>query len=119
MKISIKLLRKEHEALPSIFIIQNMKQVNVPGIIVFLNKVDMVADKEILDLVEMEVRDLLTKYKFPGDKIPIIRGSALKALADDPEGLKAIELLMKTVDDYIPDPVRPVDQPFLLPVEEA
>jgi len=95
------------------------RQVNVPAIIVFLNKCDMVADKEILDLVEMEVRDLLTKYKFPGDKIPIIRGSAVKALADDPEGLKAIELLMKTVDDYIPDPVRPVDKPFLMPVEDV
>jgi len=95
------------------------RQVNVPAIIVFLNKCDMVADKEILDLVEMEVRDLLTKYKFPGDKIPIIRGSATKALADDPEGIKAIELLMKTVDDYIPDPVRPVDKPFLMPVEDV
>ncbi len=95
------------------------RQVNVPAIIVFLNKCDMVADKEILDLVEMEVRDLLTKYKFEGDKIPVIRGSAIKALADDPEGLKAIELLMKTVDDYIPDPVRPVDQPFLMPVEDV
>jgi len=95
------------------------RQVNVPAIIVFLNKCDMVADKEILDLVEMEVRDLLTKYKFQGDKIPIIRGSAIKALADDPEGLKAIELLMKTVDEYIPDPVRPVDKPFLMPVEDV
>ena len=95
------------------------RQVNVPAIIVFLNKCDMVADKEILDLVEMEVRDLLTKYKFPGDKVPVIRGSAVKALADDPEGLKAIELLMKTVDDYIPDPVRPVDKPFLMPIEDV
>ncbi|MFA5770776.1 MAG: elongation factor Tu [Patescibacteria group bacterium] len=95
------------------------RQVNVPAIIVFLNKCDMVTDKEILDLVEMEVRDLLTKYKFPGDKVPIIRGSATKALADDPEGLKAIELLMKTVDEYIPDPVRPVDKPFLMPVEDV
>ncbi|VVA43846.1 protein chain elongation factor EF-Tu (duplicate of tufA) [Candidatus Roizmanbacteria bacterium] len=94
-------------------------QVNVPAIIVFLNKCDMVDDKEILDLVEMEVRDLLTKYKFPGDKIPVIRGSAIKALADDPEGLKAIELLMKTIDEYIPDPVRPVDKPFLMPVEDV
>jgi len=94
-------------------------QVNVPAIIVFLNKCDMVDDKEILDLVEMEVRDLLTKYKFPGDKIPVIRGSAIKALADDPEGLKAIELLMKTVDEYIPDPVRPVDKPFLMPIEDV
>ncbi|KKP70474.1 MAG: Elongation factor Tu [Candidatus Roizmanbacteria bacterium GW2011_GWA2_35_19] len=82
------------------------KQVNVPGIIVFLNKVDMVADKEILDLVEMEVRDLLTKYKFPGDKIPVIRGSALKALQDDPEAIKKIEELMKTVDEYFPEPVE-------------
>ncbi|MFA6017371.1 MAG: elongation factor Tu [Patescibacteria group bacterium] len=95
------------------------RQVNVPAIIVFLNKCDMVADKEILDLVEMEVRDLLTKYKFPGDTIPIIRGSATKALADDPEGIKAIELLMKTVDEYIPDPVRPVDKPFLMPIEDV
>jgi len=95
------------------------RQVNVPAIIVFLNKCDMVADKEILDLVEMEVRDLLTKYKFEGDKIPVIRGSAIKALADDPEGLKAIELLMKTVDEYIPDPVRPVDKPFLMPIEDV
>ncbi len=95
------------------------RQVNVPAIIVFLNKCDMVADKEILDLVEMEVRDLLTKYKFPGDKVPIIRGSAIKALADDPEGIKAIELLMKTVDEYIPDPVRPIDKPFLMPVEDV
>jgi elongation factor Tu len=95
------------------------RQVNVPAIIVFLNKCDMVADKEILDLVEMEVRDLLTKYKFPGDKIPVIRGSAIKALADDPEGVKAIELLMKTVDEYIPDPVRPTDKPFLMPIEDV
>ena len=94
-------------------------QVNVPAIIVFLNKCDMVDDKEILDLIEMEVRDLLTKYKFPGDKVPVIRGSAIKALADDPEGLKAIELLMKTVDEYIPDPVRPVDKPFLMPIEDV
>ena len=95
------------------------QQVNVPGIIVFLNKCDMVQDKEILDLVEMEVRDLLTKYKFPGDKVPVIRGSALKALADDPEGIKAIEELMKTVDEYFPEPVRPLDKPFLMPVEDV
>ena len=95
------------------------RQVNVPAIIVFLNKCDMVADKEILDLVEMEVRDLLTKYKFPGDKVPVIRGSAIKALADDAEGIKAIEELMKTVDEYIPDPVRPVDKPFLMPIEDV
>ena len=95
------------------------RQVNVPAIIVFLNKVDMVADKEILDLVEMEVRELLTKYKFPGDKVPVIRGSALKALADDPDGIKAINELMKQVDEYIPDPVRQIDKPFLMPVEDV
>jgi len=95
------------------------QQVNVPAIVVFLNKVDMVQDKEILDLVEMEVRDLLTKYKFAGDKVPIIRGSALKALADDPESIKAIEELMKKVDEYIPEPVRLIDQPFLMPVEDV
>jgi len=94
-------------------------QVNVPAIIVFLNKCDMVADKEILDLVEMEVRELLTKYKFPGDKIPVIRGSALKALSDDPEAVKQIEELMKTVDEYFPEPTRPVDKPFLMPIEDV
>ena len=94
-------------------------QVNVPAIVVFLNKTDMVQDKELLDLVEMEVRDLLKKYKFPGDKIPIIRGSALKALQDDPEAIKAIELLIKTVDEYVPEPVRPVDKPFLMPIEDV
>jgi len=95
------------------------KQVNVPAIIVFLNKTDMVSDKEMLDLVEMEVRDLLKKYNFPGDKIPVIRGSALKALQDDPEAIKAVEQLMKTVDEYIPEPVRPVDKPFLMPIEDV
>ncbi len=94
-------------------------QVNVPAIVVFLNKCDMVQDKEILDLVEMEVRDLLKKYKFPGDTIPVIRGSALKALADDPEGIKSIEQLMKTVDEYIPEPKRATDKPFLMPVEDV
>jgi elongation factor Tu len=94
-------------------------QVNVPAIVVYLNKVDMVQDKEILDLVEMEVRDLLTKYKFPGDKVPVIKGSSLKALQDDPESIKAIEDLMKAVDEYIPEPVRPVDKPFLMPVEDV
>jgi len=95
------------------------RQVNVPAIVVFLNKVDMVADKEILDLVEMEVRDLLTKYKFPGDKVPVIRGSALKALSDDPASIKAIEDLMAKIDEYVPDPVRPVDKPFLMPIEDV
>jgi len=95
------------------------KQVNVPAIVVFLNKVDMVADKEILDLVEMEVRDLLTKYGFPGDKVPVIKGSALKALQDDAEGIKAIEDLMKAVDEYVPEPVRPTDKPFIMPIEDV
>lgn len=95
------------------------KQVAVPAIVVFMNKCDMVADKELLDLVEMEVRELLTKYKFPGDKIPVIRGSALKALQGDPEAEKAITELMKTVDEYIPDPVRELDKPFLMPIEDV
>lgn len=95
------------------------KQVNVPAIVVYLNKVDMVADKEILDLVEMEVRDLLTKYGFPGDKVPVIKGSSLKALSDDPEAIKQIEELMKAVDEYVPEPERPVDKPFLMPIEDV
>ncbi|MFZ2664451.1 MAG: elongation factor Tu [Patescibacteria group bacterium] len=95
------------------------KQVNVPAIVVFLNKVDMVQDKEILDLVELEVRELLTKYGFPGDKTPIIKGSALKALEGDAEGVKSIEELMKAVDEYIPTPVRDLDKPFLMPIEDV
>jgi len=95
------------------------RQVNVPAIVVFLNKVDMVQDKEIIDLVEMEVRDLLKKYKYPGDEVPVIRGSALKALADDPESIKSIEALIKAVDDYVPDPKRDIDKPFLMPVEDV
>jgi len=95
------------------------KQVNVPSMIVFLNKVDMVPDKEILDLVEMEVRELLTKYGFPGDKVPVIRGSALKALQDDPEAIKSIEELLHQVDTYFPEPVRPTDKPFLMPIEDV
>lgn len=95
------------------------RQVNVPAIVVFLNKTDMVQDKEILDLVEMEVRDLLTKYGYPGDKTPIIRGSALKAIEGDADSEKAIEELMKTVDEYIPEPVRDVDKPFLMPIEDV
>ncbi|OGK34810.1 translation elongation factor Tu [Candidatus Roizmanbacteria bacterium RIFCSPLOWO2_01_FULL_37_13] len=95
------------------------RQVNVPAIVVFLNKTDMVQDKELLDLVEMEVRDLLKKYKFPGDKIPVIKGSALKALADDAASIKAIEELIKAVDEYVPEPVRPVDKPFLMPIEDV
>ncbi|MBI4065240.1 elongation factor Tu [Candidatus Gottesmanbacteria bacterium] len=95
------------------------KQVNVPAIVVFMNKCDMVTDKELLDLVEMEVRELLTKYKFPGDKVPVIRGSALKALQGDAEAEKQIEELMKTVDEYVPDPVRDLDKPFLMPIEDV
>lgn len=95
------------------------RQVNVPAIVVYLNKVDMVQDKEILDLVEMEVRDLLTKYKYPGNEVPVIKGSSLKALADDPESVKAIEDLMKAVDDYVPEPTRPTDKPFLMPIEDV
>jgi elongation factor Tu len=94
-------------------------QVNVPAIVVFLNKVDMVDDPEILDLVEMEVRDLLKKYKYPGDTTPIIRGSALKAIEDVPEYVAKIEELMKTVDEYIPEPVRETDKPFLMPIEDV
>ena len=95
------------------------KQVNVPGIIVYLNKCDMVQDKEILELVEMEVRDLLTKYGFPGDTVPVIKGSSMKALQDDPEAIKQIEELMHQVDTYFPDPVRPIDKPFLMPIEDV
>ena len=95
------------------------KQVNVPAIVVFMNKVDMVQDKELLDLVEMEVRELLTKYGFPGDKVPVIRGSALKALQGDAEAEKSIEELMKTVDEYIPEPVRELDKPFLMQIEDV
>jgi len=94
-------------------------QVNVPAMVVFMNKVDMVDDEEILDLVEMEVRELLTKYKFPGDEIPIIRGSALKALDGDADSVKAIEDLMAAVDEYIPTPKRDLEKPFLMPVEDV
>ncbi len=95
------------------------KQVNVPAIVVFLNKVDMVSDPELLDLVEVEVRELLTKYGFDGDKAPIIRGSALKALEGDAEQEKNIMALMDAVDTYIPTPVRELDKPFLMPVEDV
>jgi len=97
------------------------KQVGVPAIAVFLNKVDMVEDKELLDLVEMEVRELLSKYDFPGDTIPIIKGSALKALEGDSSelGEPSIQALMDAVDSYIPEPKRPVDQPFLMPIEDV
>jgi len=95
------------------------RQVGVPAIVVFMNKTDMVQDPELLDLVEMEVRELLTKYKFPGDKTPIIRGSALKALEGDAANEDKIMELMKTVDEYIPTPERPLDKPFLMPVEDV
>jgi elongation factor Tu len=95
------------------------KQVNVPAIVVYLNKVDMVQDEEILELVEMEVRDLLTKYGYPGDEVPVVRGSSLKALEDDPDAIKAIEELMDKVDEYIPEPVRETDKPFLMPIEDV
>lgn len=95
------------------------RQVGVPSIVVFMNKVDMVQDPELLELVEMEVRELLTKYQYPGDTTPIIKGSALKALEGDPEAEKAILELMDTVDSYIPTPDRPVDKPFLMPVEDV
>lgn len=95
------------------------KQVNVPAIVVFLNKCDMVDDAELLDLVEMEVRELLTKYGYPGNEVPIIRGSALKATEGDAQYEEKILELMKAVDDYIPDPVRDLDKPFLMPVEDV
>jgi elongation factor Tu len=97
------------------------RQVGVPALVVFLNKVDMVDDPELLDLVEMEIRELLTLYKFPGDEIPIIRGSALAALEerDDAIGKDAILALMKAVDEYIPQPKRPTDRPFLMPIEDV
>ena len=94
-------------------------QVNVPKLVVFLNKCDLVTDPEFLDLVEMEVRDLLTKYGFPGDETPIIRGSALKALNGEPEGVEAIKKLMDALDTYIDEPVRELDKPFLMPVEDV
>jgi len=95
------------------------RQVGVPAMVVFLNKCDLVDDPELLELVEMEVRDLLTQYEFPGDTIPIIKGSAVKALEGDPEAEKAILALVEAVDEYIPLPERPVDQPFLMPVEDV
>ncbi|MCO5053287.1 MAG: elongation factor Tu [Verrucomicrobiae bacterium] len=94
------------------------RQVGVPSMVVFLNKVDL-ADADLLELVEMEIRDLLTKYGFPGDKTPIIRGSATAALAGQPEGEKAIGELLDALDSFIPDPVREVDKPFLMCVEDV
>jgi elongation factor Tu len=98
------------------------RQVNVPAVVVFMNKVDLVDDAEILDLVELEVRELLTKYEFPGDKIPVIRGSALKSMESDGDSAaevnKPVVELLEAVDKYIPEPVRLVDQPFLMPMED-
>ena len=95
------------------------RQVNVPAIVVYLNKTDMVSDPEILDLVEMEVRDLLNKYEYDGDNAPVIKGSSLKALEGDADAEKAILDLMQAVDDYVPDPIRDTDKPFLMPVEDV
>jgi len=97
------------------------RQVGVPAMVVFMNKVDMVEDKELLDLVELEVRELLTKYEFPGDDTPIIRGSALKALEGDTGelGMQAVQKLMEAIDSFIPEPKREVDKPFIMPVEDV
>ena len=97
------------------------RQVGVPYIVVFLNKADMVDDEELMELVEMEVRELLSAYDFPGDDVPLIKGSALKALEGDtsPIGVPAVEALLAAMDDYIPEPERDIDQPFLMPIEDV
>jgi len=95
------------------------RQVGVPAMVVFMNKCDLVEDPELLDLVEMEIRELLDKYDFPGDECPVIRGSALKALNGEPEGEAQVQELMDAVDSYIPLPDRAVDKPFLMPVEDV
>src|SRR5512136_1384600 len=95
------------------------RQVNVPHIVVYLNKVDVVDDPELLDLVELEVRDLLKEYKFPGDDVPVIRGTAVKAMKGEPEAMKSIQALMEALDNFIPEPTRVVDKPFLMPVEDV
>jgi len=95
------------------------RQVGVPYIVVFLNKADTVDDEELLDLVELEVRELLSRYEFPGDDIPVVRGSALKALEGDAEWVPKILELMAAVDDYVPEPERDIDKPFLMPVEDV
>ncbi|MCF8462996.1 MAG: elongation factor Tu, partial [Rickettsiaceae bacterium] len=95
------------------------RQVNVPAIVVFMNKVDVVEDEEMLDLVEMEIRELLSAYKFDGDKIPVIRGSALGALNEDPKWEEKVRELMQAVDDHIPQPIPDTDAPFLMPVEDV
>jgi len=95
------------------------RQVGVPRLVVYLNKCDMVDDEELLDLVEMEVRELLSEYDFPGDEVPVVRGSALKAMEGDPEQVQKIIELMNYIDEYIPEPVREKDKPFLMPVEDV
>ncbi|MCS6973567.1 MAG: elongation factor Tu [Cyclobacteriaceae bacterium] len=95
------------------------RQVGVPALVVFMNKVDLVDDPELLDLVEMEIRELLSSYDFPGDKIPVIRGSALGALNGEPKWVEKVEELMKAVDEYIPLPVRLIDKDFLMPIEDV
>jgi elongation factor Tu len=95
------------------------RQVNVPSLVVALNKVDMVDDEEFIELVELDLRELLSRYEFPGDDIPIVRVSALKALEGDPKWEESIVQLMDAVDTYIPEPTRDVDQPFLMPIEDV
>jgi elongation factor Tu len=98
------------------------RQVNVPALVVFLNKIDLVDDPELLELVELEVRELLDKYEFPGDEIPLIRGNALAAMQSegkDPEACKCVVELMEALDSYIPEPVREIDKPFLMPIEDV
>ena len=95
------------------------RQVGVPSLVVFMNKVDMVDDEELLDLVELEVRELLSSYEFPGDDLPVVRGSALKALEGDASYASGIDELMSSVDEYVPLPVRDVDKPFLMPIEDV
>ena len=95
------------------------RQVNVPSVVVFLNKCDLVEDEELLDLVELEVRELLTKYNYPGDDTPVIRGSAIKAIEGDPKWVAKIQELFDALDTFIPEPVREIDKPFLMPVEDV
>ena len=95
------------------------RQVNVPSVVVFLNKCDLVDDEELLDLVELEVRELLTKYNYPGDDTPVIRGSAIKAIEGDPKWVAKLQELFDAVDTFIPEPVREIDKPFLMPVEDV
>jgi elongation factor Tu len=95
------------------------RQVNVPSVVVFLNKCDLVDDAELLDLVELEVRELLSVYKFPGDDTPVIRGSAIKAIQGEAEWIAKIEELFTAIDTFIPEPKRDIDKPFLMPVEDV